>query len=873
MTVKTQKDKGRGQFFRLLCRLATGCLALLSAESAKTAEAEAQVESASLQVRAGRVLVVANREFPDSLEIANAYMRARGLPPANLLEISTASAVAVDAATFEEEIMTPVRERLDLLGRAVDYIAITRGVPYRTARKSTAAALMFGGFDQIKERHGFFGQERAFDGTIPVFGISLRPTTGLITYTVEDALKLIERSLVRYDSAAEPGRFYLCQGAGPRGIRNQQIRQALLMLEARGARATQVGNHNIRNRNDVMMQVTGAPTIHLSSNTYLPGSIIDNLTSFGGYLLEERNQSSITSFVQHGACGAYGTVVEPTNIPTRWAQLSMPARYASGFNLIESYLQTILDFSLGMVVGDPLLAPYARPPRLELREREPATSSLEVVAREGIDNQGVAWMEIWLNDEQPVATLVPMLPGGARATLVLRSGEDEIFRREHVLAGHRPLPQLLREFAVQPSDQLPLEIVPAGRYGDKLLVRVGPALLQHGGITVGLTIEHNDKSHARTLPLGTMPIMGRVAILDFAGGEAWPGDEVRITAAGEMALARAGHRQSAAAIAQMTIQRLNERHPAFGEDGDWIAAQGPGQQVWIVHKSNASRRTMPIILNIQRAPRSEFAPELKEGRLSWSTRPVGAIGETVLAPYLPTSEMRQNIGFRRDQLPIGFNRFTVAAGTPAGAEDFTALEIEADDPERPLPRVQWSGDLFNPGDDLRLRIRATDWLDEARPHLIVNGRAVAAFAPAEEEFTYALRMPEIAPGLHEVWLEWLEDDYVGKIAVPRRPLARSRPHRLRVRRPLTAGLELESETLPPGQAVELKLQGPYLHAGVRIEVAGRELELRRDPRFGLRWLTDLEPLPSGEYEIQVTGDPDHDQAGTLGTRLRIAPEE
>lgn len=851
---------------------------LLPAEDSRS---EAKINTSERKVRTGRVLVLANRNFPDSLEIANAYIHKRGLPPANLLLIDVDNPISVNPGTFSEEIMDPVRERLEMLEGRVDYIMITRGVPYRVKRKSTAAALMFNGFDRIRKWHGFFGQEREFDGSIPVFGNYLYPTTALITYTVEDALNLIERSSVSYPSPEEAGRFYFCEGAGPRGVRNNQIRGGIRMASKRGGNATRVANHLIRNRDDIMGQVTGTKQVHLESNKYLPGSILDNLTSYGGYLLKEMYQTGVTTFIQHGVCGGYGTVVEPTNNLTRWAQLSLFGRYLAGFNLADIYLQTIRDVSLGVVVGDPLMAPFAETPEIKLKSRIDSDFDnvyellVEVSAAEG-DQRGLAWAELWLNDEIPAGTLIPALTAGTRVSFTVQAGDRRVFQEEYRLLDDQPLHKVIGRIVKAANGEEGLEIRQAGRYGGKALVRMAPELLKDGPAAVNIQIQKDEKNYSRSLPLGTISLAGKVGIMNFSGNAASSGDAVWITVADEMIVAHADGPKSAADMADLVAERLVKRHPKFGEDGEWLVEKATDEKLIVVNREKTSGKTIPVTVHIQKSPRSSFASKITDGRIPWRKGSVGAVGETVIEPFLPNSEMRRSIAFAADSLAVGFNRFHVRARCPGGAENYSILDFINDRPGRSVPEVELNNNTFSLGDDIKMRIDLSEWLGDAVPRLFVNGRPAAAFEPGSREISFTLNMPAVAPGRNEVWLEWTDASESEFGLFPRRqtPLARAKPLEIMVKRPLAAGVELESRVINAESNNEkLKLQGPYLHSRVKAVIKDHSFSLKRDSDFGLRWEAELPPFPKGDYEIRLVGLPEQDEEMIVPVRLKVKSSE
>jgi hypothetical protein len=101
----------------------------------------------------------------------------------------------------------------------------------------------------------------------------------------------------------------------------------------------------------------------LDPNTFFPGAMADNLTSYGGLILEDNGgQLKLLAYLAAGAAGSYGTITEPCNYPQKFPS---PLNYfyqSRGFTLAESYYQSLANPYHGLLVGEPLAAPFARPP-------------------------------------------------------------------------------------------------------------------------------------------------------------------------------------------------------------------------------------------------------------------------------------------------------------------------------------------------------------------------------------------------------------------------------------------------------------------------------------------------------------------------------
>ncbi len=838
--------------------------------------------------RSGRVLVVANANSPASLELAWEYLRQRSLPPANLLRIPFDHPINLDPKAYHERLGEPIARRLTELNSPVDYLVLTRDVPYRVGRVSVAAALLFGGPQNLRPHHPYFMRDAPFDASLRYGGASLHLPTLVTGYTFADALALIRRADVHYPSPAGAGTFYLCEGKGPRGSRAPQIDEGLKLLRQIGARGERVAGANLDGRLDILGQFTGDTRLNLAGNRYLPGAIVDNMTSFGGYLLEGNAQMSILSFIQQGASGAYGTVSEPTNAWARWANFSLPARYAAGFNLAEVYYQTVQDFTFGVVVGDPLTAPFARPPAIELFATatgplppgQPAEFAL--VAREGSPGDGVSTIIVWLDDLWPVHAWQPTVPVGATCTLRVGVGEKLLAGAEvKVVDQPEPLANLLA--AVSQNIGQIGQIGRAGRHGDKLLMMMMP-IADDQGRPLPVTCEFRldiDGQETTVAALATaQPLIAHGALLDFGNQPPRPGDRITVTV-GRLT-------RSAQAFATDTMETLLERlirvmvnMPPLGEDGPFnlqvrqIPTEPPRFELLIVPRAIGARQSFPLSVDIRRAADSTFAAGLEKQPNYWRDLAVGGLAEAILAPRLPAPEVAQRFAIPAELLTPGPHRLLATAFNAAGHETIAVLDFEVAGPDgtpaADTYSMRLSGSTFDLGEEMMVFMKHPIAVATLHPKLVVDGLVVCAWAPGTLVGALPLNLPLICPGRHEVWLEWHEDPRLPRPTEKRRPAASSARHAIFVRRPLAAGLTLAPATVQAGQAKTVRLSGPYLSDRIRVVAGQQPVFLTRNPDQPLFWDLDISRLPPGRYPLNLVGDAETDQSDTLPTPLTITP--
>jgi len=115
----------------------------------------------------------------------------------------------------------------------------------------------------------------------------------------------------------------------------------------------------LEEKRDVMFYFIGAAEVpKLTTNRFLPGAVADHLTSFGGDLTGGSQMSSLR-WLEAGATGSYGTVIEPCNLLGKFPDPGLVMkRYLAGETLIEAYWKSVAMPGQGLFIGDPLANPY-----------------------------------------------------------------------------------------------------------------------------------------------------------------------------------------------------------------------------------------------------------------------------------------------------------------------------------------------------------------------------------------------------------------------------------------------------------------------------------------------------------------------------------
>jgi hypothetical protein len=195
-----------------------------------------------------------------------------------------------------------------------------------------------------------------------------------------DATALVDRAVMS-DGTFPTAEIMCMAGAdSARGARDPECEYATRMLKAAGLNGVFLTpfDGGLEGQN-VAAYFTGSDSLQgaIAGNTYVPGAITDNLTSFGaaisnffcnadgGTCPASESQTSIARFVRAGATGAHGTVNEPLNnsFPNAGALLL----YTFGYSMGESYFfnQRFLYWQ-NIYLGDPLATPYAQRPTVTI---------------------------------------------------------------------------------------------------------------------------------------------------------------------------------------------------------------------------------------------------------------------------------------------------------------------------------------------------------------------------------------------------------------------------------------------------------------------------------------------------------------------------
>lgn len=301
--------------------------------------------------------IVVNTADPLSVKIADYYQKRRRIPDRNRIEIQLPRHKTSLTPQAFRKIQRQVQRQTPY---AVQAYALTWAAPYRVGCMSITSAFALG-FDEKYCSEGceataaspYFDQR----SSKPYEDFGLRPTMAIAATTFPNAKALIDRG-IRSDYDRPRGTAYLLSTSdAARNTRAGLFPQVFGVAEDFAVETRQADR--LQGRRDVMFYFTGSTHVaDLHDNRFLPGAIADHLTSFGGMLTDSPQMSSLR-WLEAGATGSYGTVVEPCNFPQKFPHPAVLLRhYRRGDTLIEAYWKSVAWPGQGIFIGEPLAKPF-----------------------------------------------------------------------------------------------------------------------------------------------------------------------------------------------------------------------------------------------------------------------------------------------------------------------------------------------------------------------------------------------------------------------------------------------------------------------------------------------------------------------------------
>ena len=328
-------------------------------------------------VRAGggglNTIIIANQASSNSCILANYYCELRSLPPENLLKINwTGGNISWTDSEFFTNLLNPLLESLAVrrLTNQIEYVVLSMDIPYRTIFpgtniNSTTSALFYGqgsGGAEAGTTNSYAFSESTFQKSKPANPPTNSFLTTMITSdSLNNAKGLVDRGVQSDGNFPSQAAILAKSSDTARNIRHRAFNNAIFNADVLAVSTMIRTNQNSpAGQTGLLGYQTGLPYFSVSPNTFVPGAIADSFTSFGGIIFGNNDQTNLLAFINAGASGSYGTVAEPGTDAQKFPDPQVYFYQARGFNIAESYYQSINAPHLGLTVAEPLAAPFAR---------------------------------------------------------------------------------------------------------------------------------------------------------------------------------------------------------------------------------------------------------------------------------------------------------------------------------------------------------------------------------------------------------------------------------------------------------------------------------------------------------------------------------
>ncbi len=334
------------------------------------------------------VAIVVNQRSTNSIQLGNYYAELRQVPAENLLRVNWAGSLTDwSKADFETTLLQPLTAMLAGRGLSnqVDTVLLSMDIPYRVVQSgagssngcnSTTSALFYGfqpdgaapaaglpvscGLPDASFNH-YAGSELPFRG---VAHGNAWLAFMLTASNLASAKAIVDRGIVS-DGTFPTQRVFLTKSTDTaRNVRYLSFDDAI--MDARVLGRAELVWTNLACTDGCWMTfgpmlgcLIGQRTFTIPPNSFMPGAIADSLTSYGGSLFTVNDQTTLLAPLTAGATASYGTVIEPCNWLEKFPSPRAYFYQSRGFSIAESYYQSLTNPFQGLLVGEPLAAPFA----------------------------------------------------------------------------------------------------------------------------------------------------------------------------------------------------------------------------------------------------------------------------------------------------------------------------------------------------------------------------------------------------------------------------------------------------------------------------------------------------------------------------------
>jgi len=317
------------------------------------------------RITAEELGVVINIDDPYSVEVGEHYIRARKIPPRQVLRLKLPVRPTLDRHEFQA-----FRRQVDgFFGARTQGLALAWRQPHAVECHSITGALALGFDADFCEKTCSPSKPSRYFGsgsTHPMRDLGVRLSMLLAAPDVAQAKALINRGVASDGTLSHRGGqpanvHFVATSDTLRNVRRQLFPPAG-PVPVFGIDVKLDQTDALRHADRVLMYLTGRTHVDgLESVNFLPGALADHLTSFGGVLDKPNSQMTVMSWIQAGATASHGTVSEPCAHVQKFPHPQLLLLfYAQGATAMEAYWKSVAWPRQSLFVGEPLAAPFAR---------------------------------------------------------------------------------------------------------------------------------------------------------------------------------------------------------------------------------------------------------------------------------------------------------------------------------------------------------------------------------------------------------------------------------------------------------------------------------------------------------------------------------
>ncbi len=382
-------------------------------------------------------VVVVNQTSSNSCELGSYYCQQRQVPPQNVLSINWSGGNTLWTSNdFQTNLVVPLLNMLATrqLTNQIDYVVLSMDIPFQTSygptTNSTTTALFYGPRlgpgDPNGLNNSYFASEAVFRQAPPVGAPGYSFLATMITdNSLTQAEQLVDRG-VASDGTFPQQPVVLAKSLDPsRNGRYVYFDNAIFNVNVLDVSSILRTNTDwVTWPTGCLGYQTGLAQFSVPQGLFVPGAVADSLTSFGGIIFGSNSQTNLLAFINGGATGSYGTVIEPNQDTSKFPNPQVYFYQARGFSLAESYYQSVNVPYLGLMVAEPLAAPFAQPGSGRWGTNLPnavlsGTTNLSVKFNSRFANRPLQQVDLFV-DGVYFRTLTNLVPGpGNRLTVNL----------------------------------------------------------------------------------------------------------------------------------------------------------------------------------------------------------------------------------------------------------------------------------------------------------------------------------------------------------------------------------------------------------------------------------------------------------------------